>query len=208
MSEALFDKRLVPVAVIERKEDAVPLAKALIAGGLNVIEVTLRTPVAMDAMRAIKAEVPEMQVGAGTVIDPAVVPELKELGCSFVVSPGLNPEVVKACQDNGLMITPGVVTPGEVEKGLSLGLKVLKFFPAEAVGGVKMLKALAGPYGHTGVKFIPTGGINAEKAKDYWALPIVAAVGGSWFVDKALVNAGKFDEITRLTQEALKVAEG
>lgn len=202
------EKRLVPVAVIYRVEDAVPLMEALLAGGLDVIEVTLRTEAALESMKAIRARFPEALVGAGTILDAEIVPQLVDLGCAFGVSPGLNERVVEAALAANFPMTPGVITPSEVERARSFGLKVLKFFPAEAAGGAKMLKALAGPYGHTGLSFVPTGGINAAKAPDYFALPTVAAVGGSWFVDKKLVNAGNWPEITRLTAEALTLAKG
>lgn len=197
--------RLVPVAVIPELEHALPLAEALLEAGLRQIEVTLRTPCALDAMKAICRQFPEMTVGAGTLLDPQLVPELVDAGIAFAVSPGLNPSVVEAAQANGLTIIPGVITPGEVERGLAMGLKLLKFFPAEAAGGTKMLKALAGPYEHTGVRFVPTGGINLEKAKAYLDVSVTAAIGGSWFVDKALVKSGQFKQISTLTREALAV---
>lgn len=203
---ALASARLVPVAVIPTADDALPLADALLAGGLNVIEVTLRTPDAIASIRTLRAERPDLIVGVGTVIDADVVPRLADMGVGFLVSPGLNERVVEAAQRHNLPITPGVMTPGEVERGRALGLDTLKFFPAENAGGAAMLKALGGPYGHTGLKFIPTGGINAARAPDYWALPNVLAVGGSWFVDRKLVEAGSFDEITKLTEEAVALA--
>ena len=200
---SITSTRLVPVAVIPDLKSALPLAEALMEAGLPHIEVTLRTECAMEAMRAICKEFPDMTVGAGTILDAAVLPELIEIGVAFGVSPGLNPVVIEAAQKRGFRMIPGVITPGEVERGLSLGLDLLKFFPAEAAGGAAMLKALAGPYGHTGVKFVPTGGINAGNAKAYLDLKVTAAIGGSWFVDKALVQAGDFDKIRELTREAL-----
>jgi len=201
-----LQKRLVPVAVIDDVEQAIPLAEALLLGGLDVIEITLRTEAALGAMAAISAKVPQMTVGAGTILDAEVVPKLVDLGVTFGVAPGLNERVVEACATGGMPLVPGVITPSEVERARALGLSLLKFFPAEQAGGAAMLKALAGPYGHTGLKFVPTGGINAAKAPDYFALPTVAAVGGSWFVDRKLVNAGIYSEITRLTKEALALA--
>lgn len=201
----LYKTRLVPVAVIDRLETAEPLAEALIAGGLPHIEVTLRTPCALQAMKNIIKAFPEMTVGAGTILDADMLSELVDMGVQFGVSPGLNPQVIEKAQRLNFQMIPGVITPGEVERALSMGLKLLKFFPAEAAGGAKMLKALAGPYGHTGVKFVPTGGINREKAADYLSTPVTAAIGGSWFVDKKLVNAGNYQEVTRLTKEALQV---
>lgn len=201
------ETRLVPVAVIPEESMALPLAEALINAGLPQIEVTLRTPCALQAMKSIRAEFPDMIVGAGTILDASIIEELVELGIAFGVSPGLNPNVIAEAQKHNFQMVPGVITPSEVEKAMSLGLKLLKFFPAEAAGGAKMLKALAGPYSHTGVKFIPTGGINAEKAKDYFELPITAAVGGSWFVDKSLVQNRDFKKIEQLTREALLLAK-
>jgi 2-dehydro-3-deoxyphosphogluconate aldolase/(4S)-4-hydroxy-2-oxoglutarate aldolase len=198
--------RIVPVAVIPRIEHALPLAEALLEAGLKQIEVTLRTPCALEAMRKIHAAYPEMVIGAGTLLDAGKIPLLKDAGVRFAVSPGLNPEVVEACQTAGLPIVPGVITPGEVERGLSMGLRLLKFFPAEAAGGAKMLAALAGPYGHTGVQFIPTGGIHAGNAADYLNLKVTAAIGGSWFVDKRLLESGDYARITTLTREALALA--
>ena len=195
----------MPVAVIPTLKSALPLAEALLKAGLPHIEITLRTKCAMDAMRAILKEFPEMTVGAGTILNPSTIEELVDMGVAFGVSPGLNPVVVETAQAKNFLMIPGVITPGEVERGLSMGLKLLKFFPAEAAGGAKMLKALAGPYGHTGVKFVPTGGINAGNAQNYLDLGVTAAIGGSWFVDQKLVADGLFDTIKDLTLEALSL---
>lgn len=203
----LTETRLVPVAVIPSADRAVPLAETLMAAGLPHIEITLRTDCAREAMRAIRKALPEMTVGAGTIIDPDILPELVDMGVAFGVSPGLNPAVVERAQSLGFQMIPGVITPGEVERGLSMGLKLLKFFPAEAAGGAKMLKALAGPYGHTGLRFVPTGGINAGNAPEYLQLKSTAAIGGSWFVDQKLVAEGNFERISDLTREALALAK-
>ncbi|MCD8482686.1 MAG: bifunctional 4-hydroxy-2-oxoglutarate aldolase/2-dehydro-3-deoxy-phosphogluconate aldolase [Verrucomicrobia bacterium] len=199
-------QRLIPVAVIDKTEDAVPLAAALQAGGLNVIEVTLRSACAIDAIAAIRRQFPDFIVGAGTVIDVEVVAKLRDLGVHFAVSPGLNPLVLEATQAAGIPLVPGAITPTEIERARSLGVQTIKFFPAEAAGGSAMLKALTGPYGHTGIQFIPTGGIDAAKLKDYLNIPAVAAVGGSWFVDKKWLKAGDFAKITALTAEAVALA--
>ncbi|MEX0331775.1 MAG: bifunctional 4-hydroxy-2-oxoglutarate aldolase/2-dehydro-3-deoxy-phosphogluconate aldolase [Puniceicoccaceae bacterium] len=198
--------RLMPVAVIPSLESALPLAEALMESGVPHIEITLRTPCAMDAMRAIRKEFPDMIVGAGTILDAESIPVLADMGVAFGVSPGLNPAVIETAQARDFLMVPGVITPGEVERGLSMGLKLLKFFPAEAAGGAKMLKALAGPYGHTGVKFVPTGGINAANAQPYLDLSVTEAIGGSWFVDQKLVAAGDFEKIRDLTREAVQLA--
>ncbi len=204
--DSIHTTRLVPVAVIPQLEQALPLAEALMKAGLPHIEITLRTECALEAMRAIRAEFPEMTVGAGTIIDPGTIPQLVDMGIAFGVSPGLNPAVIERAQALDFQMIPGVITPGEVERGLAMGLKLLKFFPAEAAGGAKMLKALAGPYGHTGVTFVPTGGINAGNAAAYLDLSVTAAIGGSWFVDRKLVEAGDFGKIHELTTEALALA--
>lgn len=200
--------RLMPVAVIPRLEHALPLAEALLEAGLPHIEVTLRTECALEAMRTIIQTFPEMTVGAGTIINPSCVPELVDMGVAFGVSPGLNPKTIETAQQHDFLMIPGVITPGEVERGLSMGLKLLKFFPAEAAGGARMLKALAGPYGHTGVTFVPTGGINAANAQAYLDLSVTAAIGGSWFVDQKLVAAREFETVKALTREALALTSG
>lgn len=204
--EHLFRHRLLAVAVVEEPEHGLRLAETLLAAGLDVLEVTLRTPKALEVMAAIHSAFPRLHLGAGTVIDPGVIPTLAHGGVKFVVSPGLNEAVVRASLEAGLPVIPGVMTPTEIEGARALGLQVLKFFPAEAAGGVEMLQALAGPYGHTGLRFVPTGGIHAGQLASYLALPQVAAVGGSWFVDRKLVQAGNFDEIGRRTREALEIA--
>lgn len=199
-------KRLIPVAVIEQLEHAIPLAAALQEGGLNVIEVTLRSACAIEAIAAIRKTFPDFIVGAGTVIDVQIVPQLRDLGVQFAVAPGLNPLVLEATQAAGIPLVPGAITPTEIERARALGVRVIKFFPAEAAGGVAMLKALSGPYGHTGLQFIPTGGIDAAKLPHYLAVPGVAAVGGSWFVDKKWLQACDFKKISQLTAEAVKLA--
>jgi 2-dehydro-3-deoxyphosphogluconate aldolase/(4S)-4-hydroxy-2-oxoglutarate aldolase len=202
----ILQKRVVPVAVIDHVADAVPLADALIAAGLDVIEVTFRTAAAADCVRAIVKAHPRMLVGAGTLLDVNQVRQARDAGAKFGVAPGLNPTVVKASLDAGLPFVPGVATASDVERGLELGCKLQKLFPADVLGGVKLLKAFAGPYAHTGVKFIPLGGVNAANMAEYLALPIVAAIGGSWIVDKKLIAEKKFAEITALTKAALAMA--
>ena len=182
------------------------LAEALLAGGLDIMEITFRTAAAEASIRRIAARFPEVLVGAGTLLEKEQVERAKGAGATFGLAPGLNPATVVAAREAALPFSPGVMTPGEVENALALGCKLLKFFPAETAGGVGMLKALAGPYAHTGVKFIPTGGINFANLKGYLSLPVVAAIGGSWMVEKSLINEGKWAEITRLTKEALEVA--
>jgi 2-dehydro-3-deoxyphosphogluconate aldolase/(4S)-4-hydroxy-2-oxoglutarate aldolase len=199
---------IVPVVVLDREEDAVPLAEALLAGGLDVMEITFRTAAAEGALKRIASAFPEILLGAGTLLDAEQVKRARAAGAVFGLAPGLNPATVHAAAAEGLAFSPGVMTPGEVEQALSLGCKLLKFFPAEAAGGTAMLKSLAGPYTHTGVRFIPTGGIGPKNLQDYLKLPIVAAIGGSWMVEKALVAEGRWSEITALTKAALAAAGG
>lgn len=206
MIERILAKRIIPVVVLDSADDAVPLAEALLAGGLDIMEVTFRTAAAAESIRRIAAACPEVLLGAGTLLDAAQVVAAHEAGATFGLAPGLNPAVVAKAREVGMVFSPGVATPSEVEQAMALGCKLLKFFPAEAAGGVGMLKAFAGPYAHTGVKFTPTGGVSQKNLADYLKLPIVAAVGGSWMVDKALVREGKWQEITQLTKEALAAA--
>lgn len=200
--------RLVPVAVIPDLAGALPLAEALLKADLPHIEITLRTDCALAAIRAIRDEFPEMTVGAGTILDPQILSQLKDLGVAFGVSPGLNPAVIEQAHALQFPMIPGVMTPGEVERALSMDLQLLKFFPAQAAGGAPMLKALGGPYAHTGVRFVPTGGINPANAPEYLALPVTAAIGGSWFVDAKLVKARDFARIQQLAAEARQLTAG
>jgi 2-dehydro-3-deoxyphosphogluconate aldolase/(4S)-4-hydroxy-2-oxoglutarate aldolase len=202
----ILQSRVVPIAVLEKAEVAVPLAKALQAGGLDIIEVAQRTAAAEQCIRNIKRAFPDMLVGAGTLLTVDQVKRAKAAGAQFGVAPGLNETVVKASLDLGMPFVPGVATPSEVERALALGCKLLKLFPADVLGGVKLLKAFTGPFGHTGVKFIPLGGVTAQNAADYLALPIVAAIGGSWLADKKLVAEKTWAEITRLTTEIIVLA--
>lgn len=204
--DRILAKRIVPVVVLDSADHASPLAEALLAGGLDIMEITFRTAAAEESIRRIATSHPQVLLGAGTLLTPDQVRRARDAGAEFGLAPGLNPDVVSAAKSCGLTFSPGVMTPSEVERALSLGCSLLKFFPAGAAGGVNMLKSLAGPYAHTGVKFIPTGGVNSANAGEYLALPVVAAIGGSWMVDPSLVRAGKWEEITRLTREALAAA--
>jgi 2-dehydro-3-deoxyphosphogluconate aldolase / (4S)-4-hydroxy-2-oxoglutarate aldolase len=200
-----LQQRLICVAVIDRAEDAVPLAEALLAGGLNTIEVTFRTDSAADAIARIRKSVPQMCVGAGTLLAADQIRLAVDAGAQFGVSPGLSESVSNAAHEIKMPLVPGVVTPTEVMRALELGWQHLKFFPAEAAGGANMLKSLAGPFGHTGVKFVPTGGITAANLPNYLAVPQVAAIGGSWMVERKLVVEKAWSKITALTAEAMKV---
>jgi len=207
MIDKILSKKIVPVAVIHDSRHAVQIAEALLEAELNVIEVTLRTEAAIESIAAIKKSAPEMIIGAGTLLDYKLIPRLLDIGISFAITPGLNPLVIESAQKHNLLIMPGVITPSEIEQARNSGLELLKFFPAEAAGGAGMLKAFAGPYGHTGLRFIPTGGINESNIRSYLDIECVAAVGGSWFVSDKLVRQEKFDEITRLSREAINLAQ-
>lgn len=195
--DRLRQTRVVPVIVIEDPRNAAPLAGALAAGGLPCAEVTFRTPAAAESIRRMVDAHPDVLVGAGTVLSPAQVDAAIEAGAAFVVSPGFNPAVVDACQARGIPVYPGVCTPTEVEAALGKGLDVLKFFPAEPVGGLPLLKAIAAPY--VGVRFMPTGGIHRGNVRDYLALDRVVACGGSWMAPPEWIRAGDWD---RIRQEA------
>jgi 2-dehydro-3-deoxyphosphogluconate aldolase/(4S)-4-hydroxy-2-oxoglutarate aldolase len=199
----LGDLGLVPVVAIERAEDAVELGRALLAGGLPCAEITFRTAAAEQAIRNIASSLPEITLGAGTVLTADQAARAVSAGARFIVSPGFNQKVVGWCLDEGVPVTPGVATPTEIEMALERGLEILKFFPAEAMGGIGALKAIAAPY--VGVKFMPTGGVNLDNLAGYLALPSVHCCGGSWLVKADLISGGKFDEITRLTQEAMSI---
>ena len=192
---------VVPVVAIQDAKDAKPLANALVEGGLPCAEITFRTAAAADAIKAMADAYPEMLVGAGTVITVEQAQQAIDNGAKFIVSPGLDEEVVQYCQEAGVPVTPGIITPTELQKALKLGLEVVKFFPAEASGGVKYLKALGGPFPQ--VKFIPTGGVSTSNLTDYLALPQVVACGGSWLVKKTMIAAGEFDTIEQLAREAI-----
>jgi len=183
----------------------VPLAEALLAGGLRVMEVTFRTTTAADSIARIRQGVPRMAIGAGTLLSAEQVQRAVDAGAQFGVSPGLNESVLAMAHKNKIPFFPGVMTPTEIGRALDLGWKHLKFFPAEAAGGVAMLKALAGPFAHTGVQFIPTGGINAANLTNYLAIPQVAALGGSWMAERKLLVDKALSKITTLTAEAMKL---
>ena len=194
---------VVPVVKIERSEDAVALGDALLAGGLPCAEITFRTAAAEDAIRQMASSLPEIMVGAGTVLSVEQADKAVHAGARFIVCPGFNQKVVEWCLQNEIPVTPGVATPTEIDMALDKGLRILKFFPAEALGGIRTLKAIAAPYG--GVKFIPTGGINRGNLADYLAHPSVHCCGGSWLVKASLISGGEFDEITQLTRDAMSV---
>lgn len=203
--QALGQVGLVPVVKIDRAEDAVPLAEALLEGGLPCAEITFRTAAAPAAIRAIADNCREMLVGAGTVLTAAQAEQAIAAGARFVVSPGFSAAVVDWCLAREVPVLPGVATPTDVMAAMEKGLRVLKFFPAEAYGGITTLKALSAPFG--GVKYMPTGGVSAKNMADYLALPSVHAVGGSWMVEAKLISGGQWGEITRLAAEAVAIAK-
>lgn len=197
---------IVPVVKIDRAEDALPLARALCAGGLPCAEVTFRTDAAAEAIRAMIAGYPDMCVGAGTVLNAEQVDAAVEAGAKFIVSPGLNPRTVRHCQEKNVPVIPGISTPSEIEQAIELGLETVKFFPAEQSGGLAKIKAMAAPYGN--MKFMPTGGINAKNLTSYLDYGKVIACGGSWMVPGDLINEGAWDRIEQLTREAVQTMLG
>lgn len=203
--EKIQEIGIVPVVVLEDAKDAAPLAQALMNGGLPCAEVTFRTDAAEESIRIMSEQFPDMLVGAGTVLTTDQVDRAVAAGAKFIVSPGLNPRIVKYCVDKGILIAPGCSNPSDVEQALENGLEVVKFFPAEAAGGLPMIKAMAAPY--VGVKFMPTGGINAKNVRDYLAYNRIIACGGSWMVKGEFVKEGKFDEIEKLTKEAVEIVK-
>ncbi|MGL6175009.1 MAG: bifunctional 4-hydroxy-2-oxoglutarate aldolase/2-dehydro-3-deoxy-phosphogluconate aldolase [Cellulosilyticaceae bacterium] len=202
----ISDYGIVPVIKFDRVEDALPLAKALCDGGLPVAEITFRTECAAEAMKLVSTELPEMLVGAGTILTIEQVDEAVAAGAKFIVSPGLNPKVVKYCVEKGIPVTPGCANPSDVEQAIELGLDVVKFFPAEAAGGINMIKSMAAPY--TKMKFMPTGGINASNINNYLSFNKIIACGGSWMVNDSLIAAGEWDKIVELTREAVNTMLG
>lgn len=206
IADTLSAYRIVPVIQLDRAKNALPLAQALIRGGLPCAEITFRTEAAAASIAAVSAEYPDMFVGAGTILTADQADAAIQAGARFLVSPGFNPAVVEHCLQKEYPILPGVCTPSEVERALSYGLTRLKFFPAEAAGGVAMIRALSAPYGM--VRFMPTGGINPGNVREYLACPAVFACGGSWMVPQDKINAGRFAEIEQLTAQAAALAKG
>ena len=206
LASLLAQHRLMAAAVIDDPAQAVPLARALLDGGLGVMEVTFRNPHAAACIERIRHEVPGMIVGAGTLLTGRQIDEARRAGATFGVSPGFNASVVRHAVRDDFPFVPGTLTPGEMERSLELGCPLVKFFPATAAGGPEFIRALAAPYAHTALKLIPLGGIGEANLASYLALPLVLAVGGSWLTDRALVSAGRWDEITTRTRAALTLA--
>ncbi|WP_194436704.1 bifunctional 4-hydroxy-2-oxoglutarate aldolase/2-dehydro-3-deoxy-phosphogluconate aldolase [Vibrio fluminensis] len=199
----LAEFKVIPVIAVDKAEDILPLGKVLAENGLPVAEITFRSDAAVEAIRLLKQAQPDMVIGAGTVLNREQVMAAKEAGASFIVSPGFNPNTVRACQELYIPIVPGINNPTTLEAALEMGLTTLKFFPAEASGGIAMVKSLLAPYGH--VQLMPTGGINLSNIRDYLAIPRVICCGSSWMVDKALINNGEWEKIGELTREAVEL---
>ena len=202
----LRDARIVPVITIDDPANAVPLARALAAGGLACVEITFRTAAAAESIERISGEVSEMFVGAGTVLTPSQAAAARSAGARFIVAPGFGPRVVEHCQTHGIPVFPGIATPTEIDAALEIGLRTLKFFPAEPMGGLAYLKAVAAPY--VEVRFLPTGGINAANVASYRAFSRVVACGGSWMAPAEWIAAGQFDRIREESRRAVEVAHG
>ena len=203
VAEKILKMGVVPVVVLNDAKDAAPLAKALCRGGLPCAEVTFRTDAAEESIRMMTTEYPEMFVGAGTVLTIDQVDRAVNAGAKFIVSPGFDPEIVDYCLEKNIPVFPGCITPSEVAQAVKRGLKIVKFFPAEQFGGVATIKAMAAPY--VGLKFMPTGGVNAKNLESYLSCDKIIACGGSWMVKGDLVRDGKFDEIQKMTEEAVKL---
>ena len=204
IAEQFYEYGVVPVVVLEEAKDALPLAKALVEGGLPCAEVTFRTEAAEESIRLMSEKYPEMLVGAGTVLTTKQVDRAAAAGAKFIVSPGFDPEIVDYCLEKEIPVFPGCITPSEVAQAVKRGLRVVKFFPAEQFGGIATIKALSAPY--VGLKFMPTGGISAKNLKEYLACKPIVACGGSWMVKKDMIEAGEFDKICELTKEAVALA--
>lgn len=202
----LREYRVVPVVAVDSVDEGLRLCEALLAGGLPVAEITFRTAAAEATIRAASRQFPEMLLGAGTVLTPDQAQRAVAAGAKFGVAPGCNPAVVAAARRAGMPFAPGVCTPSDIEAAVAAGCTLLKFFPAEAAGGVAMLKALIGPYGHLGLEFCPTGGVTTENLRAYLALPCVAFVGGTWIAKKELIQAGQWNEISALATAARAAA--
>ena len=196
---------VVPVVVLDDAKDAVATANALMAGGVDVMEITFRTAAAPDAIKDVAENCPDMLVGAGTVITLEQCKKAVEMGAKFIVSPGFDPEVVSWCIENDIAVLPGCVTPTEIMAAMKLGIKVIKFFPAGVYGGLKAMKALSAPF--VDIKFIPTGGVNGENIGEYYQAPFIHAVGGSWICAKKDISEGNYEKITQLCKEAREAAQ-
>jgi 2-dehydro-3-deoxyphosphogluconate aldolase/(4S)-4-hydroxy-2-oxoglutarate aldolase len=206
VQDEIAKRGIIAVLEIEAEQNAVPVAKALLEGGVTIIELALRTQAAVPSISLIAKEVPQLYIGAGTIIEPGQAVMIKNLnGVRFGVSPGINPEIVKEAIAADLAFAPGIATPSELEQALSLGCRVVKFFPAEGMGGLSFLKTINGPYNHLGVKYIPLGGVVPQNLADYAKFEPVLAIGGSWIATKDLIRAQDWKEITKRAREAKEI---
>ncbi len=206
LTARIRDCGAVAVLTVERPEDAVPLARALLEGGIDAMELTLRTPAAVEALKAVVDQVPEMLAGVGTILTPEQVKQVKKAGAAFGVAPGTNPRVIEAAREARLPFAPGVATPSDVELAVELGCRVLKFFPAEPIGGLPYLKSMAAPYAHLGLCFMPLGGIDAKNMVAYLKDPLILAVGGSWIAGKEKIRERDWPGIAETARQASKLA--
>ena len=207
LHKELFHRGIIAVLTLEEPSDAVRVASALLAGGISCVELTLRTSTALDSIRAIRTSVPEMLVGAGTVLSPMQVNEVKAAGAAFGVSPGMNPRVVAEARKIGLPFAPGVCTPTDIEFAVEEGCRLMKFFPCETSGGLPHLRNMAAPFNHLGVRFIPLGGVNAATAETFLREPLVHAIGGSWIAPQELIQTKDWQAITALAKEAAALVQ-
>ncbi len=207
LHQKIKESAIIAVLVIDDAANAVPLAQALLRGGIGAMELTLRTDAALDSLRAIRAEVPEMLAGIGTILTTDQVDEVVAAGAAFGVAPGLNRKVVEHSQAKGLPFGPGILTPSDIEQGIELGCRTLKFFPAETSGGLNHLKNMAAPYQHLGIDFIPLGGLNANNMSDYLASPLISAIGGSWIAKRDAIAAQDWDQIEANSRQARQNAD-
>ncbi|OAM90777.1 bifunctional 4-hydroxy-2-oxoglutarate aldolase/2-dehydro-3-deoxy-phosphogluconate aldolase [Termitidicoccus mucosus] len=205
LEQGIHAAGVIAVLVIDDPADAVPLAGALAAGGINAIELTLRTPSALESLAAIKKHAPQMLVGAGTVLTPAQIMQARAAGADFAVAPGCNPRVLAAAAEAGLPFAPGIATPSDIEAALEFGCRLLKFFPAEPSGGLAYLKNMAAPYAHLGLRYIPLGGVTAATAAAWLADPLIAALGGSWLAPRVLIQARDWSAVTQRAAEVAAI---
>lgn len=205
LGQHIAEAGIIAVLVIDRETDAVPLARALLDGGVRVMELTLRTPAALPALKAICRDVPEMLAGIGTILTPEQVDHAVDAGAAFGVAPGFNPRVLQRATDRGLPFGPGIMTPSDIEGAVEMGCRVLKYFPAETCGGLRHLKSMAAPYQHLGLRYIPLGGMNTTNLGTYICDPLIAAVGGSWLAPRAQINANQWDSITATARDAVRL---
>jgi 2-dehydro-3-deoxyphosphogluconate aldolase/(4S)-4-hydroxy-2-oxoglutarate aldolase len=200
----ISDCGIIAVLILDRVQDAVPVAQSLVAGGISAMELTLRTPVALESLKAVRAEVPEMIAGVGTILTPGQVKLAKESGAQFGVSPGVNPRVLAAAREANLSFAPGIATPSDIEAALEHECELLKFFPAEPCGGLPYLNTILAPFLHLGIQFVPLGGLNPANMATYLANPNIAAIGGSWLAPRDLIKAASWKEITNLAARAVE----